>query len=206
MDCNEYPIELFTQKNHKVIKADGLDEKSLLIRRSQTSANEVLDDVGDISIHALIKHIEKGADYADLYEWSSNLLGAFKVEHLEFVVPVKNDQLIKFNSDGSISSDAVLKESLKSDEYSCIKDFLPLSFLVKVFHRMPFPHTKGNTKYETVCLIVHKATQCNYWHFQFTFEDGETKMPIKPSDSTWKKKAAEYFVQSRLKKYVKILK
>ncbi len=185
-----YPDILLAKENYiEKINTDSLDKNSNLVRRSLVSKEETFDNVGDISINALFKT----GNEKDFYEWSTNLLGLYTIEHLNFIV----------KEDDNYNKNCRLKSITEVQNYEYNVNAIPIFIKLYLLHKSVFPYTKENEQYEGIIYIEHEPLLCNYWHFQVKINDEENNKIKNKNSSTWKTQAAKYFCNTRLKKYCK---
>lgn len=193
-----YPETLLPQQGYKQVVIDQLAGDYILVRQSSLPSEKLIDDNGGLYAESLLPEPFE-SNLKQLYGWSCFLLGIFQKEHIHIKVK---------NGDRTKNWNYVDSCAIPNDNEIEMNTLPPLFLLVKDVHNKDFPYpnpqqqnskdTKKTTKLIGKCAVEHKPSNCNFWHFQFKFNNQENDH-IKNGDSGWKKDAARSFITMTLK-------
>lgn len=122
--------------------------------------------------------------WEELYDYSTNLLGHFELDH-NFISLCGEDK--KYFQTYWDFAEEVRKPTLENDfviEQSKQIFFLPIGLIHQKI-RIPFKRPPKNNPDELIAIVVHTPTRSNFWHFSIQWVDTQQTI-VKPSDSRWK--------------------
>lgn len=186
-----YPEVLLPSKLFKKISCDL--SGYLVIRR--TDSEDIINpSTGTLRDEAVVK------DDIHLIDYSTNLVGCFEVEHLKYdIVGPRKNELTRY---WDFSSEVIPPE--EGTDFDVLFEYGYFTLPIEEFHDFRFPFKKGdNRDYQAVLLVVHKPTNCNYWHFEVRWHDfdkeGNPKEIKKNAKAKW-----QLALASTLKSMIKI--
>ncbi|SFN24865.1 hypothetical protein [Salegentibacter flavus] len=177
----QYPDILLPKQQYKKIELKKILDKHLL---RKTFSNVLINSSTQLLSDETIVDQSK-----NLVDYSTNLLGQYKVEHLGIKIVGEKQEYYNSNWDFTSSPDEPKLDIdfLNEDEFGFF--VLP----VDAVEGIKIPYKKGDkSDHLSVSRVCHCPTNSNFWHFEvrwFTKEDGTNtwiELP-KSSKKKWQK-------------------
>lgn len=177
----QYPEILLPKLQYKLIELDKILEENLL---RKTNSKSLINPSTQLLKDEVIVDQRK-----NLVDYSTNLLGHYRVEHLSVTIVGEKQDYFNYNWDfGSIP---VVPQ--KDEDFINEQDFGFFVLPVKAVNGIKIPYKKGDdSEHLSESRVCHCPTNSNYWHFEIRwFTRGNSKedwveLP-KSSKKSWQK-------------------
>ena len=179
MNTHSYPQYLIPQPHYNIINSKSIFENCFLIR---TTPDQYYRD----SPQSPIKGIQISNPSSNVLQYSLSIFGIFNTHEVKFIVKDDKEFPKGYHYDWIPRTNGIrpLPDHVNIDENKgCIFfNFGKLKILSPKFKYI-------NEKVETLKpLILHKPTNCNYWHYEVTWVN-EDNQDISILEGSWKKRA-----------------
>mgnify|MGYP003114090363 FL=1 len=177
----QYPEILLPKPQYKLIESDKILEENLL---RKTNSKTLINPSTQLLKDEVIVDQSK-----NLVDYSTNLLGHYKVEHLGITIVGEKREYFNFNWDfGSIP---VVPN--RDEDFINEQDFGFFVLPVKAVNGIKIPFKKGDdSEHLSESRVCHCPTNSNYWHFEIRWftrtnsKEDWMELP-KASKKTWQK-------------------
>ena len=186
-----YPTRLLPKINYTYMATECLPKESSLLRITQTQDNA--DLLGKVKNDAMLD--EKS--YHQVFGLSVNIYGPFLLDDIKFQI-ISKDLNNYWNE-----ADECL-EYIQPTDYTITESRGAIFLYLFSLHNKPFPYSKNINNEERdfigTCIVIHKPTKCNFWHFEIKFKEQDGKI-IKSKDVSWQKRLQKHLIKSFIKKF-----